>query len=83
MQGKEKRLIRNEPLNSGQLSAVALPFYAAVGDLITINERLVVITELRASSFNYKVSGCEYAAFHSSIRDIQIMDEKITKLYIA
>lgn len=58
-------------------------FYAAVGDLITINERLAVITELRAGSFNYKVSGCEYAAFHSSIRDIQIMDEKITKLYIA
>ncbi|MFZ2257794.1 MAG: sigma-70 family RNA polymerase sigma factor [Clostridiaceae bacterium] len=57
-------------------------FYAAVGDLIEMNDHLMVITELEEDRFWGTIAGKEIGVLHRGIKDIEIKNEKITRLYV-
>ncbi len=57
-------------------------FYAAVGDLIEMNDHLLVITELEDDKFWGTIAEKEIGVLHRGIKNIEIKNEKITRLYV-
>lgn len=56
--------------------------WASLGDLVEVNRKyLGVITELGEAEFTVKVNGMDQVRKYKSIRDIEIKDRKVTKVF--
>lgn len=66
----------------GNMSKALFEAYVRIGNILKLNDNLVMITSIEAGTFSYMFSGKEYRAELSRIQDIEIKGEEVTKLYI-